>query len=205
MTRSFVLPATFSRHLILLFLTIAVFLTFTGESSALYAVMYDGTSVTLHWTAPGDDGDIGLASVYDLRCSIENCGLDSASWWNAAVSVPGLPSPSRAGSTESFTVNGLEDGMVYYFAIRAADEAGNWSAVSNIYSTAYYDCADANGDGDINLLDIVFILNYLYRGGPDPEFPENCDTNGDGVINVLDDVYLISYLYKNGPEPHCDK
>lgn len=64
-------------------------------------------------------------------------------------------------------------------------------------------CADINDNGEINLLDIVYLMNYLYQGGPPPEWMESADVNGNGDINLLDIVYLIAYLYQGGPEPTC--
>lgn len=189
---------------ILFFLAVLVLLT-TEKSSALYGEMLDGTSITLHWTAPGDDGNVGTASVYEIRCSTKDVGADTASWWAGAITCPGVSAPQKAGTAESFTITGLEPDSIYYFAIRTADEADNWSGVSNIFSTAYYSCADINSDANINLLDIVFLMNYLYRGGPKPYDIANSDVNGDGQINILDNSYLINYLYKDGPEPMCNK
>lgn len=64
-------------------------------------------------------------------------------------------------------------------------------------------CGDADGGGTINLLDITYLISYLYKGGPAPEPIEAGDANGDGTINLLDITYLISYLYRGGPEPVC--
>ena len=64
-------------------------------------------------------------------------------------------------------------------------------------------CGDLTGDGYINILDIVFLLNYKYKGGPAP-YPFNAsDVNSDGRINILDIVYLLNLKYKDGPDPFC--
>ncbi len=88
-------------------------------------------SVTLSWTAPGDDSTTGTASQYDLRYSTAN--ITDANW-NSANQVSGEPAPKIAGSAESFTVTGLQPSTTYYFAIKAADEASNWSVLSNVVS-----------------------------------------------------------------------
>lgn len=85
-------------------------------------------SVTLSWTAPGDDGSTGTAQVYDIRYSTSP--ITSANW-ASATQVSNEPSPRPAGSSESFTVTGLIPSTSYYFAVKAADEVGNWSGVSN--------------------------------------------------------------------------
>lgn len=60
---------------------------------------------------------------------------------------------------------------------------------------------DANGDGVIDVGDVVYLINYLFKGGPAPDPLEAGDANFDGVVDVGDVVYLINYLFKNGPQP----
>jgi hypothetical protein len=86
-------------------------------------------SVKLSWTAPGDDGAIGTATLYELRMSTST--IDASNWSSATV-VPGVPAPRVAGTKQTFTVNGLTNGTTYYFAIRTQDDAGNWSGISNV-------------------------------------------------------------------------
>ena len=86
-------------------------------------------TVVLAWTAPGDDGDVGTATQYEMRMS--GSPIDDANWSGAAP-VSGLPSPLVAGTRQSVVVPGLTRGTIYYFAIRSADESGNWSGISNV-------------------------------------------------------------------------
>jgi len=66
-------------------------------------------------------------------------------------------------------------------------------------------CGDFNGDGDINVLDIVYVLQCIYYPiWPPCEFPEWIfDINNDGSINIFDITYLISFLYLDGPDLIC--
>jgi fibronectin type III domain protein len=89
-------------------------------------------SLLLSWTAPGDDGNVGRATTYELRYSETAVASDTVSWWGAAINVGALPAPRTAGSAESFTVAGLDSGTTYYFIIRTADEVPNWSGFSNV-------------------------------------------------------------------------
>jgi len=91
------------------------------------------TSVQLTWTAPGDDGSVGTASVYDLRFSTSAI---TASNFATATRFTGTPTPAVAGTSQSVTVTGLQPATTYYFAIKAQDNAGNWSNISNIISKA---------------------------------------------------------------------
>jgi chitodextrinase len=87
------------------------------------------TSVDLTWTAPGDDGNTGQARGYELRYSTSNI---TASNWDAAAPVTGLPTPKPAGNKETFKVTGLAYKTSYYFALRTYDEALNKSPISNV-------------------------------------------------------------------------
>ena len=60
---------------------------------------------------------------------------------------------------------------------------------------------DVTGDGEINIADVVFLINYLYRDGPAPDPLEMGDVNCDDEINLGDVVYLIDYLFRGGPPP----
>jgi hypothetical protein len=60
---------------------------------------------------------------------------------------------------------------------------------------------DANGNGEINGGDVVYLMVYFFRDGPPPPTLINGDVNGDGVINIGDLVYLINYLFRDGPPP----
>jgi hypothetical protein len=86
-------------------------------------------SVTLSWTAPGDDGRVGTAALYEMRFSTS--AIDSTNWSGATV-VSGMPAPRPAGTTQNVTVSGLTNGTTYWFALRTRDDAGNWSGISNV-------------------------------------------------------------------------
>ncbi len=80
------------------------------------------------------------------------------------------------------------------------------AAVDDILITSYicnFICGDANGDGAKNLLDITYMITYLYNEGPEPIPMQAADCNGDGTVNLLDISFMINFLYNEGPEPVC--
>jgi hypothetical protein len=60
---------------------------------------------------------------------------------------------------------------------------------------------DANGDGTLNGLDVVYLVGYFKGQNPPPVPPEAGDANGDGILNGLDVVYLVAYFKGTGPPP----
>lgn len=95
-------------------------------------------SVILDWTATGADGTEGTASAYDLRMSAQKIiddGITPAQDevnFSAAARISGMAAPDIAGTSESTEVGLLETNSVYYFAIKAADNKGNVSAISPV-------------------------------------------------------------------------
>ena len=60
---------------------------------------------------------------------------------------------------------------------------------------------DVNHDGLVDLGDVMYLINYLYKYGLEPLPWEAGDVNCDGIIDLTDVLYLINYLYKGGPPP----
>ena len=111
---------------------------------------------TLLWTAPGDDGSTGRAALYEARYRTSAIvGTDSLSWWNAATRISGLPVPGTAGTTDSVRVSGLDPYTSYWFMVRAADEASNWSGFSNVPTRPAAARPDSTPPAPIRALRIV--------------------------------------------------
>ncbi|MCH7690283.1 MAG: hypothetical protein IIA17_04465 [candidate division Zixibacteria bacterium] len=62
---------------------------------------------------------------------------------------------------------------------------------------------DANGDGiDANILDLVHLVDFIFRGGPLSDCPEESDMNGDGTpSNILDLTFLVDFIFRGGTAP----
>jgi C1A family cysteine protease len=60
---------------------------------------------------------------------------------------------------------------------------------------------DVSGDKVVNVGDVVYLVNYLFKGGPAPNPMVSGDVNSDCKVDVGDVVYLVNYLFKGGALP----
>jgi hypothetical protein len=65
-----------------------------------------------------------------------------------------------------------------------------------------YLAGDPNHDGMVDVADVVYLINYLFLGGSEPDPFESGDANGDGQVDIGDVVYLANYLFLGGAPPH---
>ena len=66
-------------------------------------------------------------------------------------------------------------------------------------------CGDMNGDGTAgNIIDLTFIVDRIFRGGPASNPPEASDINCDGTNgNILDLTTIVDRIFRGGP-PLCN-
>jgi len=94
----------------------------------LHVIGFTTTTATLGWTATGDDGNDGIAYEYDLRGSLDSI---TESNFSQAFRIDSVVLPVPAGYDQICTLEDLQPGESHYFAVKARDEADNWSGISN--------------------------------------------------------------------------
>lgn len=136
--------------------TVSVMTDITAPStvSDLYVSSTGINTAVLTWTAPGNDGTLGNAALYDVRYSTTDITNDAD--FNASTKVEKISAPQTAGTTESFEILGLNPAATYYFAIKSSDEAPNTSALSNIASCATFAGSGVN-NGDLIINELMWM------------------------------------------------
>lgn len=106
-------------------------------------------SITVHWSGSGDDGDLGSAVGYQI--AVHSSPLDENNW-GAAVEATADISFDPENQRWATTVTALTEGQKYYLGVKAVDEAGNYSSISNELevvagqSRTWYIKVDGTGD-----------------------------------------------------------
>jgi subtilisin family serine protease len=113
-----------------------------GVVRDLRVVAWTDTSVTLRWTATGDDGVSGRPSRYRLRGA--RSPLDAGNFDSAPLAVD-VSAAGDAGASETAVLPRLAPGSRYWIALMAEDASGQVSAISNVISTVPGPLATAAG------------------------------------------------------------
>jgi hypothetical protein len=92
---------------------------------------------------------------------------------------------------------------IHHWKVKAYDIFGGETWCAQIWSFYAYLPGDATGDGGIDIGDLVYLVNFLYREGPAPIPLEAGDANCSGFVTVGDVVYLVNYLFRGGDPPGC--
>ena len=150
-------------------------------------------SISVTWTAGTDVGS-GIAGIYDVRYKDGLAGVWT-DWLNGTNNLFG-------------TFQGGVHNHTYFFEARCRDLAGNVEPFTGVAETQTivdttlagpsYLPGDANGSGNVNGLDVVYLVAYLKGGPPPPDPILRGDANGSCSVNGLDVTYLVSFL-KGGP------
>ena len=53
-----------------------------------------------------------------------------------------------------------------------------------------------------DMLDLVYMVEFMFKGGPEAPDMGDADLNGSGGIpNIADLTYLVRHLFSGGPAP----
>ncbi|MFH2036892.1 MAG: PQQ-binding-like beta-propeller repeat protein [Candidatus Zixiibacteriota bacterium] len=144
-----------------------------------------------------------MSSTFDVALNIT---LDDNNIYSDTVTVADLPGGDSADVVFAEWNIGPEVEIYYDInvsTILTGDENTNNDTLYLSTFTGQPVCGDANGNDVVNILDITYLIGYLYKAGPAPVQLKSADVNSSGNINILDITYLISYLYKSGSAPNC--
>jgi len=144
--------------------------------------------------------DYGLSLVPQEITEGSTGGSDHASFWDQGYpAILGIEDFDDFNPYYHSTGDNFTHIILPYFT--DFSKAGIASLAILAQPKKPYVKGDANDDGKVTVSDVVYLINYLFKGGTPPSPLEAGDANCDGKITVSDVVYLINYLFKGGPPP----
>jgi len=115
---------------------------------------------------------------------------------DTTVAGGGFSFASVGGGTQPITV--ARTGYETIDTVMLMNQARQLTVTLQAASFARGDC---NGDGTINVGDAIYVVNYIFKGGPSPRPYAAGDCNSDGAINLGDAIHIVNYIFKGGPPP----
>lgn len=91
----------------------------------------------------------------------------------------------------------------FTFGVRVEDSSDPLAKYLKYFTVDMNDgiAGDADCSCTYNIMDVTYLVNYLYKSGPAPACVMGDDANNDDACNMLDVTYLVNYLYRSGPVP----
>jgi hypothetical protein len=128
-------------------------------------------------------------------------GSENRMTWDSSIWIE-IPGGQEVYGTEIRAVAGggrSIDGRYEVLHVRGCNVPA--MTVDDVTVVDAYLCGDCDGNGFVNVSDVVYLIAYVFGTGPAPDPMERGDVDCNGYINVSDIVYLINYVFGTGPEP----
>ncbi|MCC6964050.1 MAG: hypothetical protein IT585_12415 [candidate division Zixibacteria bacterium] len=138
--------------------------------------------------------NFGAEASYDLQIQIVSPTVDTT-FYHQDVPIgeetSHLIMPDWRPNSDSIEIM-IDTGMIGTYD--STEMIGNAPAPS-------YRCGDADGSGSVSISDAVYLINYIFGGGPAPSPLLAGDADCSNAVSISDAVYLINYIFAGGPQP----
>jgi hypothetical protein len=112
---------------------------------------------------------------------------------------------SSIGAGDTVALSGFSGGWShfdgsreYLFVLNVYADNAVWTSKFGQYFSddlSQYICGDANRDCFVDISDAVWIINYVFSGGPAPIPYESGDANCDDIVDVSDAAWIMNYVF----------
>jgi hypothetical protein len=183
-----------------------------GTSSDYVTIKYSpngDTSWVRKYNGEGNEWDEARGIVIDSGGNVYVTGYSGGSGTGSDYATIKYDSDGNVFFVERYDGPGSSEDVSRAIAV---DGSGNiyitgysyGNGTERDYATIKYSQflrGDANADGKVSVSDIVYLVNYLFKGGPSPAPIQRGDANCDSRVSVSDVVYIVNYLFKGGKPP----
>jgi M6 family metalloprotease-like protein len=170
---------------------------------AYYWRINSGTPDYPHYTVAVEDA--GYNPSRDYQSNPGGNVSDSAQWWYPYESRKGALFSDNVSGQNTFGPTSYPNSDGYYgptgITVRVDSIKGDRLYAYVATSASSYVLGDANGDGNVDISDVVYLIAYIFSGGSAPSPLLAGDANCDSAVDISDVVYLIAYIFSGGSAP----
>jgi hypothetical protein len=178
-----------------------------GEASCLSIASNCTTTVANSIFSFSGEGEVVTCDDATALATLSCCDVygNTGDDWTGCIA-------DQEGINGNFSLDPLFcDTVEGSFYVDSTSPCAPWNSPCNLLVGAFEAgcpcCVGRRGnvDGDpnhrVNVADLTYLVDYLFRTGPLPPCSEEGNVNGDSNINVADVTYLVDYLFRGGPAP----
>ncbi len=155
------------------------------------------------WLPPNPAIGGNLADGYDTRFLLSFGSIDLAPGDSTEFAfVVAMGDNFHRNPTDFQRFFDPNNPQAFYDSLDFSDLTTNVLAARQLYRQLFVIIpGDADRSGAVDVADAIYLINYMFIGGPAPTPLNVGDINGDCRLNIADVVYLISYIFRSGAPP----
>jgi hypothetical protein len=187
-----------------------------GNSGVTWTYEVSAAGANLHLI---DEGFAGLARTRSILVTYEIVAGQNDGWQRLRLEVDGSSIVGRFGGEYDSTDSGelfegtLREPGIGSFYIGYREDLADLAATRpptldrleirtlTPRGGPRFERGNSNADPGTDLSDAVYILSFLFLGGPAPPCDKAADVDDDGVLNLTDAVFLLGTLFLGSEQP----
>lgn len=128
--------------------------------------------------------------------------FNDQAWATSGEVARFVVSPSDTGTIIMDSSTYFPPFMMGVYGLDVPELPFKWEPVTIHVGPCPVTMGDVNADGHVTSADLIYMVNYIFRGGAKP-LPgrETGDVNCTETVNGVDIIYLVNYLFKGGDTP----
>ncbi|MCC6963945.1 MAG: alpha/beta fold hydrolase [candidate division Zixibacteria bacterium] len=174
--------------------------TCTAAVDSVYRTVGDSVTVfteVLDGSLPVPNCVVTALPIRNLTDTLALCDLYDSGLGADMIAGDGIYTGRFEAAADSGT-------MLIWLKARGTNSQGiqfERIALPFVHLQLAYICGDADGSTAVSISDAVYLINYIFAGGPAPNPPLAGDADCSSAVSISDAVYLINYIFAGGPAP----
>ncbi|MBU1318842.1 MAG: IPT/TIG domain-containing protein [candidate division Zixibacteria bacterium] len=176
--------------------------------TVLFQVLEAGPQPPILYVPFAPMATVNLGSAFNQR--IYSIDPEGDAITLSAINMPlhssFVDSTNGAGSFY-FDPDATQANFTYFVTFISSDGTYDDSVTVEFFVQEFV-CGDVDGSGDIDIDDVVYLIAWIFTGGPYPEPLIAADVHRTDcplvVVDIDDVTHLVSYIFTGGAPPNCD-